>query len=160
MKIKKYNSELAIQYAMRWAYDRNPYYYNFDNLGGDCTNFVSQCIFSGSKIMNYTPILGWYYKNSSDRTASWTGVNFLYNFLVNNKGEGPFAQVVNKTDLESGDVIQLGNYSGIFYHTLLVTFVNNNDILVASHTTDSFNRNLSTYKYEKIRFIKIQGVRY
>lgn len=36
-----YDREQAVQYARMWAYDRNPAYYDFSNLGGDCTNFVS-----------------------------------------------------------------------------------------------------------------------
>lgn len=45
----RYNREKAVEYARRWAYDRNPQYYNFDPIGGDCTNFVSQCLFAGSR---------------------------------------------------------------------------------------------------------------
>ena len=60
----------------------------FNGLGGDCTNFASQCIFAGSGVMNYTPVTGWYYISANNRTASWTGVEHLYNFLVGNKGLG------------------------------------------------------------------------
>lgn len=48
MNYKEYNRENAIQYTKKWAYSRNPKYYDFDSIGGDCTNFVSQCIFAGS----------------------------------------------------------------------------------------------------------------
>ena len=41
------------EYANKWAFSRNPKYYNFDNIGGDCTSFVSQCILAGSNVMNY-----------------------------------------------------------------------------------------------------------
>ena len=33
-----YNRQLAVEYAHRWAYDRNPKYYNFSGIGGDCAN--------------------------------------------------------------------------------------------------------------------------
>ena len=49
METKKYDKISAITYAKKWAMARNPKYYNFDNLGGDCTSFVSQCLFAGSK---------------------------------------------------------------------------------------------------------------
>ena len=62
MKEKSYNREKAIQYAEKWAYSRNPKFYNYDNIGGDCTNFISQCIYAGCKIMNNKD---WYYKNAS-----------------------------------------------------------------------------------------------
>ena len=45
MKIKKYKKDDSVKYAKKWAYLRNPKYYNYDAIGGDCTNFVSQCIY-------------------------------------------------------------------------------------------------------------------
>ena len=58
-----YNRELAIQYALKWALDRNSKYYNYDKIGGDCTNFISQCLYAGAKEMNYRQN-GWYYHDS------------------------------------------------------------------------------------------------
>lgn len=46
MKYKEYNRLQAIEYAKKWAFSRNPRYYNFDPVGGDCTSFASQCIYS------------------------------------------------------------------------------------------------------------------
>ena len=40
-----YARDLAVQYADYWAYRRNPQYRSFDELGGDCTNFVSQALY-------------------------------------------------------------------------------------------------------------------
>ena len=37
-----YDRRRAVEYALRWALSRNPEYYNFDNIGGDCTNFRSE----------------------------------------------------------------------------------------------------------------------
>ena len=79
-----YNREKAVAYAHQWAYRRNPAFLDFQELGGDCTNYASQCIFAGAGIMNYTPVYGWYYINGNNRTASWTGVVYLYNFLTQN----------------------------------------------------------------------------
>ena len=50
MKIIDYNRRAAVAYARRWAFARNPKYYNFDKLGGDCTNFASQCIYGGNEL--------------------------------------------------------------------------------------------------------------
>ena len=44
MREQEYEREKAVQYAKKWAYGRNPEYFNFDPIGGDCTNFISQCI--------------------------------------------------------------------------------------------------------------------
>ena len=53
--------------------------------------------------MNYTPIFGWYYRSSSDRTASWTGVEYLYNFLIGNRSVGPYAVEVEETTEEAAE---------------------------------------------------------
>ncbi len=89
--MRKYNREEAVQYTKTWAYSRNPKYYNFDSVGGDCTSFVSQCIYVGAKVMNYSQY-GWYYKNGNNKSASWSGVEYLYKFLVNNKTAGPYGR--------------------------------------------------------------------
>lgn len=158
MRTKPYNRALALAYARRWAFSRNPQYYSFDGIGGDCTNFISQCIFAGAGQMNYTPDVGWYYISISDRAAAWTGVRFLYNFLVNNEGLGPYASETDADGVRTGDVIQLGRADGSFYHSLLVT-ATFPEILVAAHTDDAFNRPLRTYTYYTARYLHIEGVR-
>jgi len=42
-----YNPSKAVAYAKKWAYGRNPNYKDYDPLGGDCANFVSQCLIAG-----------------------------------------------------------------------------------------------------------------
>ncbi len=159
-----YDRERAVQYAHAWAYKRNPAYLDFHNLGGDCTNFASQCIYAGSNTMNYTPVHGWYYASSSNRTPSWTGVNFLHKFLVNNKGVGPFAENVDVGDVRVGDLVQLsfdgGNdfaHSPVVVETGTVPSIDN--ILVATHTYDRDYYALTNYNWVHIRFIHIVGVR-
>lgn len=153
-----YNRDAAVAYAHKWALGRNPAYYNFDNLGGDCTNFVSQCIYAGAPIMNFTPVFGWYYRSSYDRTASWTEVEYLYNFLINNQGMGPYAHIVPREEVMPGDIVQLGTESGGFSHAAVITAVTPT-VLVAAHTYDALDRPLASYIYETVRFLHIAGVR-
>ena len=42
MLIHPYDRAAAVLYAHQWAYGRNPAFYDYENLGGDCTNFASQ----------------------------------------------------------------------------------------------------------------------
>ena len=56
-----YDRNAVVLYAHQWAYGRNPAFYDYEHLGGDCTNFASQCVFAGSGVMNFTPTFGWYY---------------------------------------------------------------------------------------------------
>ncbi len=153
-----YNRSASVAYARRWALSRNPAYYDFESIGGDCTNFASQCIFAGARVMNYTGALGWYYRSSSDRTASWTGVDFLYNFLLNNRSVGPFAREVSVDEIMPGDIVQLGTSGGHFYHSPVI-IATAPEILVAAHTYDALDRPLSSYIYDKARFLHIDGVR-
>ena len=158
MKEVAYDRRAAVSYARRWALDRNPAFYNFDRIGGDCTNFASQSIHAGSKIMNYTPVMGWYYRSSYDRSPSWTGVGYLYNFLINNKSVGPYAHVVSQREAQPGDIVQLGTYDGRFYHSPVITAITP-EILVAAHSDDALDRPLSSYVYDQARFLHIDGVR-
>ena len=158
MHIVPYNRTAAVEYARHWAMQRNPAYYDFEKIGGDCTNFASQCLFAGSKIMNYTPTFGWYYRSSYDRSPSWSGVSFLYNFLMNNRSVGPFAHEVAASEAKPGDIVQLGTADGHFYHSPVITAVMP-EILVAAHTFDALDRPLSTYEYDHARFLHIDGVR-
>lgn len=153
-----YDRTSAVAYARRWALDRNPMFYDFTEIGGDCANFVSQCIYAGSGIMNFTPVMGWYFRSSYDRTASWTGVEYLHNFLVNNDSVGPYGHTVSQTEVLPGDIVQLGTSTGPFYHTPIITAVYP-IILVAAHTDDALDRPLNSYSFERVRFIHIDGVR-
>ena len=158
MKFLTYNRKNAVSYARTWALGRNPAYYNFNDLGGDCTSFVSQCIYAGTGIMNYIPETGWFYRNANDRTASWTGVDYLFDFLTQNRSVGPFGYVCGIEDVQLGDVIQLGDSSYNFYHSLLV--VNPYpQIRVCAHSQDALNRLLSSYVFENMRCIHIEGAR-
>ena len=160
MRINGYDRDKAVAYAKKWALSRNPAYYNFNGIGGDCTNFASQCLFAGCGIMNETPITGWYYKNARERAASWTGVEFLYKFLVGNTGKGPYGSLVQKGELLPGDLVQLGRMDGTFYHTPVVLASDNGEIYVAAHTFDALWRPLSSYVFDSVRYIHIDGARY
>lgn len=157
--IKEYQRTRAQEYALTWSGERNPLFYNYTGQGGDCTNFISQCLLAGGCVMNFTPVTGWYYISSSERTASWTGVRFLYEFLIGNRGVGPFATEVNPGGLEIGDIIQLGRSADDFYHTLIVTGFARGTYLVTAHTDDARNRPLSTYTFNLARFLHIEGIR-
>ena len=162
MRYKEYDRQKAIQYAEKWALGRNPQYYNFDMVGGDCTSFVSQILYAGGAVMNYSQY-GWYYKSGYDKSPSWSGVEYFYKFIVNNKSIGPYGKEVEIEKISKGDVIQLSFGGNTFHHSLMVVNTvgkvnKTKDIFVATHTENSYNRRLSTYTYDKIRFIKIEGI--
>lgn len=163
MKTQTYDREKAIAYAHQWAFKRNPAYLDFSRYGGDCTNFISQCIYAGCNTMNPKPVFGWYYYNSYQRTASWTGAPYLYNFLVGNEGAGPFAKEVPLEELVPGDIIQLSFDGTIFRHSLFVVEMGKGgtpeNVKIATHTYDRDYYPLSNYGYQKYRCLHIIGYR-
>lgn len=152
-----YDRDAGVAYAVKWALKRNPAYYNFDNIGGDCTNFISQCLYAGAKRMNYTPTFGWYYNSVSSRSPSWTGVIFLNRFLMTNVSAGPRGKAVDRSQIVPGDIIQLQDETGRIYHSLYVLTAGE-DIQIAAHDDDSLYRPLSSYQYANALYIKIIGV--
>ena len=162
MKEFSYDRNKAVAYARKWALSRNPKYYNFDMIGGDCTNFISQCIYAGSGVMNYAKESGWYYIDGNRKSPSWTGVEFLYYFLINNNGIGPYGEKETQNAIELGDIVQMSFEGQYFAHSMMVVNKNGNDlsgIRIASHTFDSFNKSIMEYEFKEIRFIHIKGVR-
>ena len=157
---KPYRRENAVNYARRYAFAQNPLFGDFRELGGNCTNFVSQSIYAGSCEMNYTPTFGWYYISLDERSPSWTGVEYFYNFMTENNGTGPFGREVGADNLEVGDVIQLARNQDGFYHTLIIVGFDSDEPLVAAQTVDTYARPLSTYNYDYLRYLKILGVRF
>jgi len=96
-----YNPDAAAAYADRYVYVGatsgdynyegyyNSAYANFNNVGGDCANYTSQCIAAGG--MPQVPGSAyatncWYYRSSSDRSATWTGASFLRDWMARNRG--------------------------------------------------------------------------
>jgi hypothetical protein len=159
----EYNREAAVAYALEWALSRNPDYYDFEELGGDCTNFASQVLYAGAGVMNFTPHHGWYYTSLNKRAPAWTGVEYFARFLTTNEGPGPYGSFRPLYEALPGDFIQL-SFDGIgFQHNLVVLETGNpplpDNILIASHTFDSINRAVDTYLYQDLRLIHIEGVR-
>ena len=155
-----YSRQKAINYAYKWWNNRNPYFYNFDNIGGDCTNFVSQCLFYGGIEMDYST-LGWYYVNQYNRAPAWTGVDAFFNYSTkNNHPVGVRTKVANINEVAEGDVIQMMQIGeDIYHHTMLITKIlgkhNLENILVTCHTFDEKDKALCDYSIKNLRFLKV-----
>lgn len=162
MPTTEYDRSAAVDYALAWAMTRNPKYYDYEGLGGDCTNFVSQCIYAGSGVMNYKPTYGWYYASANNHSPSWTGVPFLYDFLTRKTSTGPIGIASSMQDIIPGDISQFADGKGHYYHSQFIVSVgsppSSENILVCTHTYDSKERPLSSYEYSGIRFVHITGV--
>jgi hypothetical protein len=147
----KYNRAKAVEYAKTYALSPNPsfkYFNVYETFGGDCTNFVSQCLLAGGAPMTYIGEHAWWYNKSStfstadDRwSVSWTVAHSLYWTLkVNNETNpnGVKGQEVNSVStLELGDLIFYENQRGIIFHSAIVTGFSPIATLVSQHTYEA-----------------------
>lgn len=98
----------------------------------DCTNFVSHAILAGGSPMYDIGVgglssRGWYFRDSLNRSSSWSGVGELYSFIISNAYRGPAGDAVAYRDLEigdnlfeAGDIMQFSNGS-VWRHTGIIT---------------------------------------
>ncbi len=167
-QFKEYDREKAVEYAQKWALGRNPKYKDYEELGGDCTNFISQCIKAGNIPMDTLgkdEMQKWYWYSDSNRTPSWTGAEQFYKYVIRNNTSdtenfGVYARLANYNELELGDIVQLV-FAGNAYHNMIITEVILDgeyliDYLICQHTYDLLNYPLSQKEGER-RYIKILG---
>ncbi|MDD6266212.1 MAG: amidase domain-containing protein [Clostridia bacterium] len=173
-----YNAKDALNYSYKWTglYEkvRNPDYYEYDNYGGNCNNFTSQCLHAGGIPMDTYGDIScqwkWYSgdinvgNTASGRSMSWTGVEEFCNYCINNKGFGLSCEVGgNIYSARVGDIIQYVSKDGKGVHSVIVSKViydeNGNvvDLLINSNTTDKVDCPMITYGYTSIRVIRIVG---
>ncbi|MFZ2257906.1 MAG: amidase domain-containing protein [Clostridiaceae bacterium] len=163
-----FDRKAMVQYAVDNAYSRPSNWGNFDspNGKGDCTNFTSQIIYkgTGNSVMDRNGDLTWYYGGYSDRSTSWTSVNYLYDYLVRNTGQGPqgylaTSSVIN-AGMQLGDVVQIDlQNDGIFDHSTTIVYYQNGApqlTRIACHTSDASDKLLVDYPGNK-RWVHLTG---
>lgn len=173
-----YDGEAAVDYAMTWTDPvevlRNDDYGIYDGYGGNCNNYISQCLFAGGIPMdsdgdNDTQ-WKWYGEEVDDgygsdwgRSPAWTGVEEFYTYASENNGYGLAAKVDENVYSGSiGDVLQYG-HNEEWLHSVIITDVIKDsdgsmvDYLINSNTTDRINYPASAYGYSELRLIKVLG---
>ena len=163
MQLSTYNRDAAVRYAHTWAYGRNPDFYDYERIGGDCTNFASQCLYAGSGVMDFTPTFGWYYVNPNNKAPAWTGVVYLYNYLTRERSAvGPAARDATISEMLPGDIVQLSADGVRWSHSPVVVAAGEprsyDSLLLAAHSYDADYRPLSSYEFRAVRFLHILGV--
>lgn len=166
-----YSRTAAVNYAVRYALKPNPAYRYFklnENTGGDCANFLSQCLFAGGAPMIYNSNNQWWYNNKGTSkvnddtwTTSWTVAHALYWLLkINNESNlyGPKGlEVSNASMLQPGDLVFFENNNGIKFHSAIVTSISNNVPLISHHSFEALNIPFnSSWPANKLRFLKIR----
>ena len=154
----EYDRASAVEYAQLWALGKNSNYFHFEGIGGDCTNFISQCLLAGGGQMNYDKHYGWYYINKDNRAPSWTSVKYLQRFLLTNNSPGFVAKILPIDKLQIGDIIQIRQNPDEFNHSVIVSKVTNKEIYVCAHSYDALDKPLSSYNYLELKGIHIIGI--
>ena len=140
------NQEKVADYAEKYALLRNPLYRDFEEYGGDCTNFISQALYYGG--LDQT-------EDWKPYTYPWIRVRDLRDYLIYNE----LAQESTKIG-ESflGEIVQFSttNYDS-WSHSAIITYkLPNDDYLYCCHSYDKLNYPLSkSYPliYPKIRVL-------
>ena len=144
-----YNRLAAVDYANRYWENPNPQFAHFKD---DCTNFVSQCLWTGGFPMIKTgdQKTGWWYESRARQygntqndiwSYSWSVAHSLNNYLNDNN------RVEKKEDpreLDLGDVISYswsGGNKAVYNHSTIVVAKDYNGFpLVSAHSIDSTYR--------------------
>lgn len=165
-----YKRQQAVAYAEKYAVTPNPRWKNYEKLGGDCTNFVSQCLYAGEipfdNVGQYVTEK-WYWYSDSSRTPSWTSANAFKTYMLTNKGYGLVASLSTLQQMTIGDVVQLGTLERTTHSMLVVDVIysedNSNeivDLLVAQRSVEEgihgYNIPLSSKPPERL-YYKILG---
>ncbi|MBU3114352.1 amidase domain-containing protein [Clostridium lacusfryxellense] len=164
--LNKYNRRSAVNYAVKYAVDPNENYKYFKFIngnGGDCTNFVSQCLKAGGAPMDKNNIRPWWYQ-SGKASICWGVAHSLYWYLKMNQStkrnaiKGQEVQDVN--ELEIGDVIFYENYRNIIFHAAIITSLidieGNKEPRISQHSNNQLNETYKkNYDYKKEHFLKI-----
>ncbi len=134
----------ARDYAFRWwgpkDSDYNPAYSNYNGRGGDCANFVSQCLFAGG-----IPTSRYWYTDS----PYWLGAGNLKQYMVDNG----YATNAAYTSTNAGNFAYTSANNG---HIVLVTLNDTEHICYTAHNNNRYNQPfsndmLSTYSFYVIK---------
>lgn len=168
---RSYDRAAAVAYARQWVGVRNDDWPDYSRNGGNCQNFVSQCLYAGGIPMDiYSPgVWKWYGSTPNNlsqmagRSASWSAVVSFLDYVENNTGYG-LAAVADAPYYSGspGDIIHLGNAQR-WRHTVLITDVvedgegNIEDYLICSNTADLRDFPVSAYAYTRQMLIRVVG---
>ena len=123
-----YSTTAALDQAKQYCKNYNSKYNNYRNDGGDCANFVSQCLKAGG--LNLSNCAGWVdNKGCLPRVADLKAC--LKKKGWKNSGSKP-------AGFKAGHVLFLKDKS----HAMLASYVSGNTIRVYGHTTDRCDENV------------------
>lgn|GEM_PF-812848 len=183
-----YNRNGAVNWAKKYWQNYSDEFVNLGDQeweGGDCTNFVSQCLRAGGADNDTVGSFKWYYfkkdssgKKNADYSWTWSTAKGLNTILLGNFKNREFGpKGIEKTIIgdsnyteelgefiNDGDIIQyeFSPNAGIKHSAIIVGMVYNTaakryEPLIATHSFDSWNLPWTKDAY-KTHFVQITGV--
>lgn len=167
----EYFHKYAKDYALKWSSNdnkkrlRNP---QFNSYSGDCTNFVSQCMYYGGiRMTGITPRDGWHsYKTNIkvlkfkktiwNVSRNWASVYYFMKWISKQKFLNKSLVITNYKDIKkainagikAGDiaflVTDLGK-KGEYTHGIVISRVTKDDIFYCAHTWERRDWSLNHY---------------
>lgn len=169
MRERAYNREEAVEYALKYADGPNLDYHYFEVYGtdgGDCTNYVSQCLYAGGIPMAFEDQNdSWWYKRHHEKfdahswSLSWTHSHTLY-WCLKKRYEANLPGLKGKEvehidDLELGDIIFYENDSYQINHSGIITGFYQGHPLISQHSPNLKNISYIKKNKTKMHYIKI-----
>ncbi|WP_134738061.1 amidase domain-containing protein [Nocardioides sp. 503] len=136
-----YDWQAAVNYAASYWSSYNANYAVYNSCGGDCANFVSQCLFRGDQKPDGSGYWRRYNGSACGYSNRWCGTDrWVNNWLLRNwtinQGRGLVSPGIG--GLGYGDIVNYDwDQNGTYQHVSIVTDPVNN--LVTAHNNDHYN---------------------
>lgn len=157
-----YNRQAAYDWAHTYWKNYSPLYVNLgdqEGEGGDCTNFVSQCVRAGGAENDKKGSFQWYYDNRKSYSWTWSTARGLNNILLGNHRQNEFGPkatekiIAQDQDYNTsigeyvtlGDIIQYewSSATKIKHSAIIVAMLYNSskerfEPVISTHSSDSW----------------------
>ena len=141
-----YDVSKAIAYADKYCINYNSSYNSYKGRGGDCANFVSQCLYNGG-----FPQDSVWYKHS----VAWINV---MKQIAHFKQYGTFMNATNGNILKGNPIYFDWNGDSTYDHaTICVGRNNSGTAILDSHTKDLYHATWTNWSFSKAATIQLHG---
>lgn len=140
-----YNVSKAIAYADKYCINYNSSYNSYKGRGGDCANFVSQCLYAGGFKQDSV----WY-----RHSVAWINV---MKQIAHFKQYGKFLNATNGNLLKGNPIYFDWNGDGVYDHaTICVGRNNSGTAILDSHTRDLYHATWTNWSFKRAGTIQLR----
>ena len=141
-----YNVSNAIAYADKYCINYNSAYNSYKGRGGDCANFVSQCLYAGGFKQDSV-----WYKHS----VAWINV---MKQIAHFRDYGNFLNATNSNLIRGNPIYFDWNGDGVYDHATISVGRNNSGVAILdSHTRDLYHATWTNWSFRKAATIQLRG---